>query len=194
MNLGSGRKRQARISPLRTNGCVRRETAMKRTVKRRKWCIVLVVAALMCLWMALRPPLWYYREVLITRRELPTRLVRPAFRSITGRDLPGKAERLRAVYGGGRDPSIFVRFQTDSEGISYIREQLPPTNARFEPFSGTPQFHIISLWQERSGVRILDRQPIESGLKLDYLVISGVSFEITIDTQYNNVQIHASRK
>ncbi|MHC4329484.1 MAG: hypothetical protein ACYSWW_15330 [Planctomycetota bacterium] len=171
---------------------------MKRTVKRHKWCIVLAAAvavtALMYLWMAFRPPLWYYRDVLVTPHELPTRLVRPAFRSITGRDIPRTAEGLRAVFGGGRDPSIFVRFRTDSEGVSHIREQLAPSGGEFEPFSGTPQFHIVSSWQERFGIRILDRRVIESGLKLDYVVISGVSLRITIDTQHNNVQIRASRK
>jgi hypothetical protein len=113
---------------------------------------------------------------------------------ITGRDLPSKAEKLRAIFSGGRDPSIFVRFQTDSEGISYVREQLAPSGAEFEPFSGTPQFHIVSQWQDRFGMIILDRRAIESGLKLQYIVVSGASFEITIDTQHNNVQIYASHK
>jgi hypothetical protein len=172
---------------------------MKQGAKRRKWCLILLlaalVAALMYLWIAFWwPPLWYYQNVVAAPRELPTRLARPAFRMITGRDLPGKTEGLRAVFSGGRDPSVFVRFRTDSSGIAYIQEQLPPTNAKFEPFFGTPRFHIVSSWEQFQGIRIIDRRAIKSGLMLDYVVISGVSMRIIIDTQHNNVQIRATRK
>jgi hypothetical protein len=168
---------------------------MKRTVKKRKWYInlaaVVAVIGLMYLWIAFRPPLWYYQNVVAAPRELPTRLARPAFRMVTGRDLPRKAEGLRAVFSGGRDPSVFVRFQTDSYGIEYIQEQLAPINAKFEPFFGTPSFHIVSSWEQFHGIRIIDRRAIESGLMLDYVVFSGVGMRIYIDTQLNNVQIRA---
>lgn len=171
---------------------------MKESARRSKWRIglvaITVTIVLLYLWISLRPPLWYYRQVTWTVHELPTRLVRPAFRSITGWDLPSKAEKLRAIFSGGRDISIFVRFQTDSKGILYIREQLAeklaPFGGEFEPFTGIPEFVIVSQW----GFDILDRQSIESGLRLQYYVVSGVSYSIIIDTQYNNLYMRATWK
>jgi len=171
---------------------------MKQSAKRCKLFIGLAAIALLCLWVTLRPPLWYYQQVTGTPHELPTRLVRPAFRSITGWDLPSKTEKLRAIFNGGRDPSIFVRFQTDSKGILYFQEQLAPSLApsgvEFEPFAGIPEFHIVSQWQARFGLDILDRQSIESGLRLQYYPVSGISFKIIIDTQRNNVYMRATRE
>lgn len=171
---------------------------MKQSAKRRKWCIGLVAAVvaivLLYLWISLRPPLWYYQQVTGTPQELPTRLVRPAFRWITGWDLPSKAEKLRAIFSGGRDPSIFVRFQTDSEGIIYIREQIAPFGVEFEPFTGIPKFHIVSQWQDRFGLDILDRRAIESGLRLQYYPVSGINFNIIMDTQHNNLYMRATWK
>jgi hypothetical protein len=130
-------------------------------------------------------------------KELPARLVRPAFRSITGWDLPSKAEKLRSIFSGGRDPSIFVRFQTDSKGILYIREQLyeqlAPVGVEWEPFTGIPEFVIVSQWQNRFGLDVLDRHPIESGLKFSYIPISGKGYNIIIDTQHNNLYMLAVR-
>jgi len=174
---------------------------MKKGVRRHKRLICLVALfvtiVLLYLWISLRPPLWYYTQVTLTPRELPTRLVRPAFRWITEWDLPSKAEKLRAIFHGGRDPSIFVRFQTDSKGISYIREQLneqlAPVSVEFEPFTGNLDFVIVSQWQNRFGLDVLDRQSIESGLRFRHVVVSGVSYNIIIDTQHNNLHMHAVR-
>ena len=167
---------------------------MKQSAKRCKLFIGLAAIALLCLWVTLRPPLWYYRQVTGTPHELPTRLVRPAFRSITGWDLPSKAEKLRAIFMGGRDPSIFVRLQTDPKGILYIQEQFASSGVEFEPFTGIPEFHIVSQWQDRFGLDILDRESIESGLRLRYYPVSGISFNIIIDTQHNNLYMRAIRQ
>lgn len=170
---------------------------MNVSLKRWKWCLRLAVAgtfiAFLYLWMTLRPPLWYYQQS-GRPQELPRRLIRPAFRKIAGWDLPAKSEELRAQFHGGRDPAIFVRFQTDSEGISRIGEHVAPFRAEFEPFSGTPGFYIVSQWEEESGVRILDQRVIESGLRLKYYEPGALSFEIVVDTQRNTVQIWAAQK
>jgi len=174
---------------------------MKKSARRYKRlnCLValFVTIVLLYLWMSLRPPLWFYREVDMIPKELPARLVRPAFRSITGWDLPSKAEKRRSIFSGGRDPSIFVRFQTDSNGILYIKEQiaeqLAPFSGEFEPFTGIPEFVIVSQWQNRFGLDVLDRQSIESGLRLRYIQISGVSYNIIVDTQHNNLYMRAVR-
>jgi hypothetical protein len=174
---------------------------MKENVRRYKRLIGLVALfvtiVILYLWISLRPPLWYYREAGMIK-ELPARLIRPAFRSITGWDLPDKAEKLRAIYGGGRDPSIFVRFQTDPKGILYIRKQiaehLAPFSGEYELFTGTPDFPLVTHWQNRYGLDVLDRQTIESGLRFQYLVVSGVSYRIIIDTQQNNLYMRATHK
>lgn len=174
---------------------------MKKSARRYKLRIgflaPIVIIVFLYLWMSFRPPLWYYREVDMIPQELPARLVRPAFRSITGWDLPSKAEKLRSIFSGGRDPSIFVRFQTDSKGILYIKEQLAeqlaPFRGEFEPFTGIPEFVIVSQWQNRFGLDVLDRHPIESGLRFRYSQISGVSYKIIIDTEHNNLYMRAVR-
>jgi len=169
---------------------------MKRTVGKRKLYIKLaaVVAILGLLFHLVYPwpQLWYYQNFKLGPRELPTRLASGAFVLVTGEDLPKKTEGLRVAFSGGRNPSVFVRFRTDSSGIAYIKEQIAPTNAVFEPYSGTPSFHIVSTWEKFFGIRVIDRQTIESGLKLEYVVLSGVSMRIFIDTKHNNVQIRAS--
>jgi len=170
---------------------------MKKIARKHKRLIclaaMLLAIALLYLWISIRPPLWYYTQVTLTPCELPTRLVRPAFRWITGWDLPSKAEKLRAVFHGGRDPSIFVRFQTDSKGILFFREQLAQFSGEFEPFTGIPEFVVVSQWQKRFGLDILDQQYIESGLRFRHVVVSGVSYKIIVDTQHNNFYIRAVR-
>ena len=173
---------------------------MKESWRRYKRLISLialfVTIVLLYLWLSLWPPLWFYREVAMTVTELPARLVRPGFRDITGWDLPGKAEKLRSIYSGGRNPSIFVRFQTDSEGILYIRkqltEQLAPYSVEFEPFTGTPHFPLVPQWQNRFGLDVIDLKSVVTGLRFEYLVVSGVSYYIIIDTQQNILYILAS--
>ena len=157
---------------------------MKESWRKYKRLISLIALfltiVLLYLWMSLRPPLWFYREVAATVRELPARLVRPGFRDITGWDLPSKAENLRSIYSGGRNPSIFVRFQTDSEGISYIKKQiaehLAPFSVEFEPFTGTPEFHIVSQWQSRFGLDVIDLKSVVSGFRFEYLVLGWVCY------------------
>ena len=167
---------------------------MKQSSRKHTWrnriVVGVIAVALFYLWMTLRPPLWYY-HMEWEPQELPQRLIRPAFRKIAGWDLPVESKELRALFHGGRDPAIFVRLQTDSEGISHIREQMVPFGVEFEPFSGIPGFFIVSQWEEWSGIRIRDHRVIESGLRLGYNHLLNGSFEIVIDTQRNNVYIRA---
>jgi hypothetical protein len=178
----------------------KRVIRMRESWRRHKRLIGLaalfVTIVLLYLWMSLRPPLWFYREVAMTITELPARLVRPAFRDITGLDLPEKAEKLRSIYSGGRNPSVFVRFQTDSKGISYVREQLTeklaPCSVEFESFTGVPNFPMVPEWQRRFGLNVIDLKSTVTGLRFEYIVVSGVNYYIIIDTQENNLYILAS--
>jgi hypothetical protein len=189
---------------------------MKQSAKRRKWFIglvALVAIVLLCLWVLLRPPLWYYQYATISARELPTRLIRPAFRWITEWDLPSKAEKMRAIFERGRDSWIFVGFQTDSEGVSYIQHKFAELGKEFKPFDASKLWAIrakegflsdiepdVILFaradqvQKQLGICILDQRAIESGLRLLSFSTNGIYYESYIDTQHNRVYIHAGHK
>ena len=92
------------------------------------WCIGLVAVVLLVL-LGLLIAQWqdelrlmYHVNMTLRPHELPTILIRQAFRLVTERELPQKADSLRAIFQGGREPRIFVSFETDSEGIRYIVE------------------------------------------------------------------------
>jgi hypothetical protein len=128
--------------------------------------------------------------------ELPTELIRPAFRLITGQDLPNKADNLRAILEGGRGAEIFVSFETDLDGIAYIERTFTVPGASFEPVdqdkveslkpAGYP-FTVVSYWQEKYGLCICDLNYIKSGRELQ----TGHSPHIFIDDHRNTVYIHA---
>ena len=144
------------------------------------------------------PPLWYY-DNFKGSCELPTRLIRQAFQELTDRELPQKADGLRAIYNGAtRDPSIFVRFETDSEGIAYILEKFGGRGVKKNTFDVDSrgglrvQFKGLSSYhQDKIGVRIFDWKDIKSGLELIYSAGIQPSHEILIDEQQNTVYIFA---
>ena len=90
-------------------------------MNKRRLCICFVAAGLVILlvlaiaYLCEHPPLFYYVNF-TDLQELPTRLIRTAFRAVADRDLPEKADGLRAIFSGGRESAIFVRFKTDSDG------------------------------------------------------------------------------
>lgn len=190
---------------------------MNQSARRRKWCIGLLAAVvavvLLYLWISLRPPLWYYRHVTISPHELPTRLIRPAFRGMTGWDLPGKAEKLHAIFGARRDSWIFVGFQTDSEGVSYIQRKFAELGGELKPFEASKLRAIRAKEgflsdiepdaillvradhaQKKLGICILDQRAIESGLRLRNFHVKGISYRSYIDTKHNSVYIDAGHR
>ncbi len=131
-------------------------------------------------------PLWLISVVLIvvgcsfllllawattgTLRELPQRRIRPMVKRFTGRELPGKAEDLRAIFHSYRGRQIFVAFQTDHEGCSYIldafagkhvqRHEFP--HAENNPFEwhGMSAFSRGCWYQKELGVTLFDEDLI----------------------------------
>ena len=130
-------------------------------------CVVLLLG-LAVTYLHERPPLLYHIQ-LIRWHELPTRLIRPAFQHIVNRDLPPKANGLRALFQGGREPKIYVRFETDSDGIAYIHETFGKSGAKWEAFdaeklcSGREVFTALSVVQRKAGVCLFDQDSIKSG-------------------------------
>lgn len=141
------------------------------------------------------PPLLYYIQ-LTSWHELPIRLIRPAFQHVADSELPRKTEGLRALFQGGREPAIFVRFETDSDGIAYILETFCGSGVRKETFdadklrlmnsSGLELFITLSLVQEQVGVCLFDQDLIESGC-----ILEGPMYKIFIDDMNNTVYINA---
>jgi len=181
---------------------------MKKSAQRRKWCICLVAAivafVLLYLWVALRPPLCYYVQFTTSWHELPTRLIGPAFRYVAGRELPEKTGGLRAIFQGGRSPRIFLRFDTDTEGIEYIKrsftgpgassKHLDADTLKWLTLSGYRMFYLVSQWQDESGVCLFDQKSIESGLEINSAAGPGAPkrrYHVFIDDHRNTVYISA---
>lgn len=181
---------------------------MKKSARRRKWCIGLVAAVvavvLLYLWISLRPPHWYYVQFTTSMQELPTRLIEPVLRYVAGRELPEKTGGLRAIFQGGRDPRIFVRFDTDTEGIAYVKRSFTGPGASSKhldvdtlkrlTLSGYRMFYLASQWQDENGVCLFDQMSIESGLEINSAAGPGAPqrrYHVFIDDHRNTVYISA---
>jgi hypothetical protein len=138
-------------------------------------------------------------------KELPTKLIRKKFKEIAGRELPQKAEGLRAIDALTRDPQIFVRFETDSQGIAEVLKTFSEPGVKIRNLDeddfkrretlGVTMFSGPSQWQETIGVKIFDEESFKSGRRLDYEGDSGKpGYRIFIDDQSNTVYIHAFKQ
>jgi hypothetical protein len=148
----------------------------------RKRTIVLIPAGLLLilvitigvLWK--RPPLLYYIQVTRPHR-LPTRLVGPAFEYMTDQKLPDKTEDPIAVFIGGHDPFLFVRFQTDGAGIGHILESfggqgtqvstLDAAELRSMTVSEISVFPFLDSVEARLGMSVFDQASVESARLVD---------------------------
>ena len=182
-------------------------------MKKRRLCIFLIAACLVILIsltiakLYKNPPLCYYTQFSLSPKELPTRLIRRAFRIVTNHELPQRADGLRAIFHGGREPAIFVRFQTDSDGIAYICEVFGKTAMKAETFnadflkvltaSNVSIFPIPSRWQDEIGVYIFEQELIKTGREFRYIPVPGTGtsekpgYRVLIDDEHNTVYIHS---
>jgi len=155
-------------------------------------CIVILV---------LRPPLWYYTSFARHPRLLPSRLVKPALRFATGRDLPPEVESMAGIVQGGRDPSIFVRFRTDDAGVQHVLREFGGPDTTSEVLgdgslrSGWNAFFVPSQWQEQLEVRLYDQDKIHSARLITRISIGGQDFDpgyvVLIDDENREVYIYA---
>lgn len=81
-------------------------------------------------------------------RVLNTEEIRPIFNQITERQLPDKAENLRAIYSKSHNDieKIFLAFQTDQEGFSYILNKFGGRNVKIIEF---PELEVHGPWITR---------------------------------------------
>jgi hypothetical protein len=173
--------------------------SMKIYILLRMIMIAFLFVVLLCLWLKLRPPLWYF-NLMITPHELPARLIEPAFNRITGLNLPSKTEEIRAIYQGGIEPRIFTQFKTNEEGVSYIKNIFTRIDGKkFEPIAsyilrGTTVldlFPIYKRWEKRFDTNMFDKEPIKSAIKCESLSLIDLNYQIIIDIDRNKVYIEA---
>jgi hypothetical protein len=91
-------------------------------------------------------------------------------------ELPNKTDGLRAFFLSNREPAIFVRFQTDSEGVEYILEAFGGSDEILRTFDADHMkalteanvilFFYPSRWQDELGICLFDQNSIESGRML----------------------------
>lgn len=68
-------------------------------------------------------------------RELSKEEIRPILKRIAGRDLPSKAEELRAIlYSYSVLENLYVAFQTNQEGCLYTLDEFGGQNVKREEF------------------------------------------------------------
>jgi hypothetical protein len=118
------------------------------------------------------------------------------FQDMIDCSLPERTENLRAMFRGGREPAIFVRFETDSEGIEYVLKTFDKSGLRTKKINADSKLsNIIFLspfsWQKEIGVEMfdLDKDPVESGFKIENNPHTAPNFELVIDSQRNTVYI-----
>ena len=148
-----------------------------------------------------RPPLFYYTQS-HRCQELPTRLIRPAFKHIVNRDLPTEIDELRALFRGGRVEAIYIRFKTDPNSITDILDRLGISSAEWETYDtdklryGVSIFPYLSVDQERLGVYLFDQDSVESGRLLRGVLVGqeGVAYAIFIDDQNDTVYMRAYKE
>jgi hypothetical protein len=172
--------------------------------KRRLYLAICAVAVLTLIGIFAFKAVQGYFIASLKPRELPHELIRRCFREITDRELPSETDDLKALFHGGVDPAIFVRFRTNSDGINFICNSfvksettikvVDPNWMRALTEGGGHIFYIPFQWEQRVGIRVFDQERIESAKVLEYLGPPGTGgYKILIDNKRNVVYIHAFR-
>jgi hypothetical protein len=147
---------------------------------KRKWMLVPIglalssVVGLLLLRDGRHMPFGYYAQFPGYRR-LPEEFVRRAFRLVSGFELPEQATELRAIFAGGRNPGMFLRFYTDSHGSELIVKKFSGPDVQSREFgpdglplhTGYDVFSIGSQWERRARVCVFDQTSTVSGHTLE---------------------------
>ena len=142
--------------------------------------------------------MWEYFIAWQEPHELSPAKIPLEFRTITGQELPKKADGLRAIFKGSLDPEIFVRFETDAEGIEHIKRSFMiagSTSGRI--VAGQPMqmwslmFSSVPRMQEKLGICLFDQKSIESGLLIESPGLKHRFYSVLIDEQRGTVYIYA---
>ncbi len=147
------------------------------------------------------PPLGFYLHWSMSPHELPARFIRPAFRYATDRDMPAVVRDAQAIWSGGREPSIFVRFETDLNGLAYLEQTFGGPGTESETFSaeemkeimgsGGDFFPMAKVWQERLGLSMYDAKALGAGRLIRCSEVNGGGWRIFIDEDHSVVYVLA---
>lgn len=112
-------------------------------------------------------------------RELPQEEIRPLLKGITGRELPDKADDLRAIlYSFSGLQELFVAFQTDQEGCLYILDAFGGEHVRtwefphLEYIPDMSGFEAGCEFQKKLGV-VLFHKDLLDRIHTDFLEYAG---------------------
>jgi hypothetical protein len=135
--------------------------------------------------------------------ELPAKEIRPELRQFGGLELPRKAEGLRAILSHCRAPRIFVKFETDSEGIEHVLKTFGGPGVKSEALDANDLKEITKFggslfpepleWQEMIGVCLFDEKSLSSGLLLERMPprANQVGWKVFIEDKSKTVYIFA---
>lgn len=147
------------------------------------------------------PPIGYYFHVSIGTRLLPEKHIRRAFRYVTDQEMPEVVRNARAIWFGGREPRMFVRFDTDPNGIACTERTFGTPEAECQTLGADmvnslipahlPVFSSARFWQERAGVSVFDPNSLGAGRWIRYCERAGIGWEIYIDDEHATVYVYA---
>jgi hypothetical protein len=135
--------------------------------------------------------------------ELPAKEIRPELRQFGGLELPRKAEGLRAILSHCRAPRIFVKFETDSEGIEHVLKTFGGPGVKSEALDANDLKEITKFggslfpepleWQKMIGVCLFDEKSLSSGLLLERKAprANQVGWQVFIEDKSKTVYIFA---
>ncbi len=134
-------------------------------------------------------------------RELRPKEIRAWLRLITGRRLPSRTEGLRAILNSFRGREIFVTFQTDEEGCSYILDAFGGQDIQVREFVKERDYELplhsfpnALCWQKELNIVLFDPEAIEAATHLHSGYESPLVYEVLIDKNRAKVYIYAERQ
>lgn len=131
--------------------------------------------------------------------ELAPKKIKREFKRLTGYELPTKTDNLRAILERGRDVSIFVKFQTDPEGVESVKRIFSGQGASSQYLDKDiikykTMFTGVHIMQEFAGIELFDQESIGSGLEISLNARrnkSRLTCKIFIEDKTNTVYIYA---
>ena len=138
-----------------------------------------------------------YIQVESLPHELAPQKIEREFKRLTRHELPAKTDNLRAIFKGIRDPSIFVKFRTDAEGVEYIKHSFGEQGASSQYLDKEMlKYKTIfteSIMEECAGINLFDQESAGPGLEISREAWgkSRLSYKIFIEDKTNTVYIYA---
>jgi len=107
-------------------------------------------------------------------REVSTERVRVLFEKMTGRDLPLTIDNVRSLWQGGPDTEMYLRFDTDSDGVTHLLHMLGGELAQVSHVDELPVDELarlcpdvsegMSAWKQHFGVSMFDNDVVSGQL------------------------------